>query len=562
MIRRFKTQFAFVATLVVASAGIDHAKACQTAYKIDINTETAFSLVNTGKSQPSRVHLQGELAITPVTLQGKPGWWGMLVENMVVKHADSAKPIVQYSLPFAFKRGANGSIDAFWFSAAVDEQQQDMLKGLAYYFQGPTQLQTPISLNELDTLGRYSITYKPNADLIQTSKLSYIQLNDDNINQVDVLSSTSQYQPSSCWFNQKNGSEELVIYSNNRSMTLFSSQHYTLTKQPISNHTLFSFSTELTDWVTPTTVLTDAEKARLSEQLNALLALDLSQISAHELANKLKALDPVLDQLLDYIGSPQLSDAAQTRLMLALGKVDSQNSQNLLVNLLSTYPERPDIQFRSLRALTIASSTLDKSAIEKLAALVESGLTSNEPELQSNFYLTIGILAKSRAQADDLSEINHALENVLTTTLDENKQQMIIGAMGNTENIQHFESIKRFAISESNNQNTALRALGRLNKPQAKETLSSLLGRPMHEHTERALLAALSHYQLDQPIQTQVLNYLQSPSVSLKQAAISVLSQQSTLTASTKALLRKQIPLESDKKTVQMLINAIEKTQN
>lgn len=544
--------------LITACASFYSSATCQTAYKIDIQSETAFAFANTPTNQTTKLRLQGDLAISPVTLNGKAGWWGVFVENMIAVEGNQSAPISQYSIPFAFKSGLNGSIERFWFSAPLEDQQQDMLKGLAYYFQGPNRLQSALSLNEADSLGKYSIAYQPDTNKILAIKSNYINLTDLNINQVDVVNSHVQYVPALCWFDEKTGNEELVITSNNRTMTLLSKQQYSLIKQPITNLKLFKFSSELSDWITPIETLSEAELTRLSAELKALLALDLSKLSAHELALKLKALDPVLGQLVGLLGSPTLTDAAQTRLMLALGKVDSRNSQNLLVDLLSAYPERPDIQFRSLRALTVANSALDDTVLQKLTSLVLTGISSSEAELQSNFYLTVGILAKARSHGANMSDIHIALEDVLNTTLDERKQQAVIGAMGNTESAQHFESIQRFAMTDNINQSAALRALGRLNQPQAKDALSSLLNHPIAEHSERALLNALSQYQLEQPIQDKVLSYLQNPSSALKQAAISVLGKQKSLTPATKALLRKQIPLESDKKTVQLLITAIE----
>lgn len=548
--------------VITACASFYSSANCQTAFKIDIQSETAFALANTSKNQISKLHLQGDLALSPVTLDGKAGWWGVFAENMVAIVGSSSTPVNQYSVPFAFKPGQNGNIEQFWFSAPLDDQQQDMLKGLAYYFQGPSNVTLALAINETDSLGKYTITYKPHADKVLAIKSNYVNLNDKNIDQVEVINGAIQYRPSQCWFEEKIGSEELVIHSNNRTMTLFSKQHYTLKEQPIDKLKLFGLSSELNDWLSPALSLNGADIARLSAELNALLALDLSKISAHELTLKLKALDPVLGQLVSFFGSPTLSDAAQTRLMLALGKVDSPNSQNVLVDLLSTYPQRPDIQFRSLRALTVASSALDDLVLQKLTALVLTGITTSEAELQSNFYLTIGILAKTRDHGANMASIHNALEEVLHTTLDQTKQQAVLGAMGNTASMQHFESIQGFAITNNINQSTALRALGRLGQPEAKAALSSLLNRPIAEHSERALLNALGQYQLEQPVQDKVLHYLQSPSTTLKQAAITVLGQQKSLTPATKALLRQQIPLETDKKTVQLLINAIEQRQN
>lgn len=548
--------------LITVCVSFYSSASCQVAYRLDIQSETAFSLANTPKNQTTRLHLQGDLALSPVTLDGKPGWWGIFAENMVAISAASSTPINQYSVPFAFKPGQNGTIEQFWFSAPLDNQQQDMLKGLAYYFQGPGKIARAMALNETDSLGKYTITYQPHSDKIQATKSNYINLNDKNIDQIDVVNSALQYRPSQCWFEEKAGSEELVIYSNNRTMTLLSKQHYTLIEQPITKLKLFSFSSELNDWLAPVSTLNEADMARLNAELKALIELDLSKISAHELALKLKALDPVLDQLIDHIGSPLLSDAAQTRLMLALGKVDSRNSQSLLVNLISAYPERPDIQFRSLRALTVSSSALDESVVQTLTSLILTGITTTEPELQSNFYLTVGMLTKTRSGSPNLTDIHNALEEVLNASLDNSKQKAVLGAMGNTANPQHFESIKRYATSNNANQTAALRALGRLNQPQARDTLSSMLNHPASEQSERALLDALGYYQLEQQTQNKVLSYLQSSSPNIKQAAITVLSKQNSLTTATKATLRQQIPLESDKKTVQLLINAIERRQN
>ena len=45
-----------------------------------------------------------------------------------------------------------------------------MLKGLAYHFQGPNRLQSALSLNEADSLGKYSIAYRPDTNKILAIK--------------------------------------------------------------------------------------------------------------------------------------------------------------------------------------------------------------------------------------------------------------------------------------------------------------------------------------------------------------------------------------------------------
>ncbi len=109
---------------------------CLRSFDVRINTQTEFDF---GDKSHTHHNLTGQLTLVPVTHSTLPPnltWWALQmtdvkqVGNGVVMNHDAT-----YELPFAVGLNAQSHIDQFYFPVKLPEQEQDKLKGLAYYFQ-------------------------------------------------------------------------------------------------------------------------------------------------------------------------------------------------------------------------------------------------------------------------------------------------------------------------------------------------------------------------------------------------------------------------------------------
>ncbi len=437
-----------------------------------------------------------------------------------------------------------------------------MLKGLAYYFQVPKLKDAPFPEIESDTTGTYQVKYRTDDPRIAYQKNKYIKLLSPSTQQVNVLDSKHQFQPDHCWFEEKSGQDTLETITSGGAISLNTHQSYQLTKSPLQTSPLFSMSNKLDEWQVVETALTAQDLKKLKQTLFELIRSDLSNIDAHSLAMRLRPLDPVLQDLLPIFGKEYLSDAAQSRLLHALGNLDSANSQYLLVNVLMSYSSRPEIQFRSLRALAYGDAALSDQTVDSLTNALQNGLETSEVELQNNFYLTVGSIVRHRGKTKRIQQLHDALAIVATESNSLDRKKAAIGALGNTNDVQHLGILKKYAQEmRSPTQNVAIKALGRLNKPEAKIVLVDMLNHEVPKQTVTSLLKAVGDYQLSNETQNKVVQYVESDSEITKQAAIAALAKQSELSETARDSLKQQITKQSDRRTMQLIVNTLERSK-
>ncbi|QTH73521.1 hypothetical protein [Pseudoalteromonas xiamenensis] len=535
---------------------------CERQYDLTVTTISSFSMAGKSASSPSSLKMEASIALKQVQVDGENNWWGLLASNVRSVQATTETPLPIYQIPFAFKQSASGQIEQFWFPNTLPSQQQMMLKGLAYYFQVPKLKDAPFPEFESDTTGTYQVTYRTDDSRISYQKQKYIKLLSPSTQQVNVLDSKHQFQPDHCWFEEKSGRDTLETFTSSGAISLNTHQSYQLTKSSLQTSPLFSMSNKLDEWQVVETALTAQDLKKLKQTLFELIRSDLSNIDAHSLAMRLRPLDPVLQDLLPIFGKEYLSDAAQSRLLHALGNLDSANSQYLLVNVLMSYSSRPEIQFRSLRALAYGDAALSDQTVDSLTNALQNGLETSEVELQNNFYLTVGSIVRHRGKTKRIQQLHDALAIVATESNSLDRKKAAIGALGNTNDVQHLGILKKYAQEmRSPTQNVAIKALGRLNKPEAKIVLVDMLNHEVPKQTVTSLLKAVGDYQLSNETQNKVVQYVESDSEITKQAAIAALAKQSALSETARDSLKQQITKQSDRRTMQLIVNTLERSK-
>ncbi|CCQ12793.1 hypothetical protein PALB_37330 [Pseudoalteromonas luteoviolacea B = ATCC 29581] len=556
IIQTFKVSLAFA---VLSYTTQIHAY-CERAFEFAIDTKTSVELNGTKQNQQSHLLLKGKLALKSATLNGESNWWALQAHQVAAQNGQESTAIVQYEVPFAFKQAPNGELLDFWFPSTLTQQHKAMLKGLAYYFQVPRQFNLPLVKEYQDNLGRYQISFAVTPKEVSFTKQVYLSLNDPTIDETKIVNSNHGFKPDGCWFNHSKGLDELIVSSNQGALNLNSIQAYEFNVIDPNTLTLTNLPTELNEWRLAQTSLDKSSVAQLRQRLLELIKSDLATFDAHRLMLQLKELDPVLHEILPLFGHESLSIKAQSRLLQALGKLDTHNSQTLLVQILNTFSSDPNIQFQSLRALAYGNSPLSQNAIDALIMTMQEGLITKEVALETSFYLTVGSMIKGRSNKSQFQGLNNALTNIATETQDTRKRNAVLGAMGNSGDAQHVDLLAKFATHpQSESQTIAIKALGRIGQPEAKSLLIKLLDAPIHPKSKPHLLTAVGNYDLDNVTQNRVLHYVFESDQKVKQAALVALGQQTSLSNETKASLQKQISEEQDRRTVQLIVNAITK---
>ncbi|OCQ23550.1 hypothetical protein A7985_06305 [Pseudoalteromonas luteoviolacea] len=543
---------------------------CSAQFDFTIDTRTTFNYDQINKQgQQTHIKLSGQLTVKAAEHNNEAGWWAIKADNVRAGSGQFSSELNSYTVPFAFKLTPMGLISEFWFPTPLNKQNQDQLKGLAYYFQFQRQADKQLEM-EQDTLGQYSVSYFFKDDKVQLNKHKY-QLhnaNQDALQTISIASSGHEITPSPCFFTTRSGQETLQFTGKSQSLNLKTKQQYRL--EPAEQaypSALFSLPADLISWPKDNQTLSVEDVALLKKALVRLvLENDLTQIAAHDLAKQLAQFDAVLGSLNDVFLKQQLPDDAQMRLFNALGQLDSNNSQELLGTLLIKADKDPLMQFRALRALSQGRNTFSPELAALLKEQVETGFTSLDPEVTSSFYMTIGAMLYERAPDAQSQQLHSALSEQLSIETDGRVQSALITGLGNSRDEQHFEQIDSYVDNRNKSvQRASFRALGMLQTEQAYTSLEKQLSTPEHRN-QIALLGALGKYQLKPAASDAVLAIaVNNESAESRYAAIKALATQKNqagIKHTLKSALRSEKSKRNFKAIVEILHNTDSSTQN
>ncbi|KTF16068.1 HEAT repeat domain-containing protein [Pseudoalteromonas sp. H105] len=519
---------------------------CQPQFKFEVESSTHFNYSKLNQpAQRSDIKIEGKLSVSAVNKGAAKNWWSM--------------PLPNYERPFAFKLDENGLISQFYFADETDSQLQDQLKGLAYYLQYQKTLSELES--EHDTLGEYTAVYqqKVTADkpVLLFSKKNYQQKNTQKLaifSHIDVLYSEHEITPSTCFLNDRQGNEKLRMVG--QDLTFVSNQQFKINKlaHPFKT-TLFTMPNDVLLWQSNQIPLTQAEKERLRKELLAFITQqDITQIDAHTLAILLKKYNAVIGALRDVILTKMITDKAQMRLFNALGQLDTAASQTLLSNLLQNTEKQPQIQFRALRALTQGTNVLSQQATDTLLSILNNGFLSQDSEVSSSFYMTLGILLNNRQNSEHSQQLSNAIVEHITLSENDDKKADLITALGNSRNEEHVALIDSY-LNDSNPriEKASIRALGMIQTQSAYSNLEQHFNRHSGRNT-KAMVSALGNYQMQPKTSDAVLNLaVNNTDAQVRYASINALAKQQNNTG-IKQTLRQALKNEKSKRNFTAIV--------
>ncbi|MCG7534553.1 HEAT repeat domain-containing protein [Pseudoalteromonas sp. OOF1S-7] len=544
--------------VALTSAQVMAGTLCQPQYQFDIKSQTSFDYVKLQSApQTSMVHLQGKLSLKPAQKGEEQNWWAIKADQVAAVQGKERMPLPSYEHAFAFKLTDKGLISNFYFAGDLDQQTRDKLKGLAYYLQYQRDI-SQIS-QEPDTLGQYQPTYQQVDKQLKMVKQHYSDFDRTQLttfNRIEVLDSAHLITPDSCFLARREGNEALALSGTD--LRFGSRQSYTLTQlsQPF-NSTLYELGTDLTTWQPTTAELSEAEKARLAAELQQLITgQDITQIDAHTLSILLKKYDAVIGTLAPLMLSGTLNDKAQMRLFNALGQLDSATSQHLLSRLLHA-EKQPLTQFRALRALTQGNTPLSQQATDMLLEMLVNGFSTLDAEVESSFYMTLGILLNNRDTSDTAAQLSQAITEQVALSESEGKTANLLTALGNSRNPQH-EPVLTAHLSDSSAriEKASIRALGMMQTDTAYQNLEQHFFKSP-QRNKKALLSALGNFQMSAKTSDTVLNMaVNDQDDAVRLAAINALATQQQKDA-IKPILRQALQNETSRRNFKAIIKLL-----
>ncbi|MCO7189145.1 MULTISPECIES: HEAT repeat domain-containing protein [unclassified Pseudoalteromonas] len=531
---------------------------CQPQYRFDIQTQTSFDYIKLQSApQTSTVHLQGKLSLKAAQKGEEKNWWAIKADQVAAIQGKTQIPLPSYEHAFAFKLTDKGLISDFYFAGELDQQTQDKLKGLAYYLQYQRDI-SQVS-KEPDTLGQYQPAYQQTGKQLKMVKQHYSDFDRTQLatfNRIEVLDSAHLITPSACFIKHREGQEALALTGTD--LRFGSQQSYTLTlaPQPFKS-TLYELDNDLAAWQTTEAELSDAEKARLAAELNQLITTqDITQIDAHTLSILLQKYNAVIGTLAPLILSGELNDKAQMRLFNALGQLDSDTSQQLLSQLLLA-EKQPLTQFRALRALTQGNAPLSQQAADMLLGMLTDGFSTLDSEVESSFYMTLGILLNNRSGSDTATQLSLAITEQITLGESEGKTASLLTALGNSRDPQH-EPLLAAHLSDNSAriEKASIRALGMMKTDTAYQNLEQHFFKSP-ERNKKALLSALGNYQMSAKTSDTVLNMAVSDQDdAVRLAAIKALATQKQKDG-IKPILRQALQNETSRRNFKAIIKLL-----
>ena len=552
-------RLSLLAAPFMALASIQVQASCMPQFDFNVKSFTSFNYTKLNSpAQQSDIEIQGKLSVISVKKGKDKNWWAIKADQVKSVQGQTEMPLPNYQHPFAFKLNELGLITEFYFADELDEQSQDQLKGLAYYLQYQKDL-SKIE-NETDTLGEYRVNYQQKEQFLSFAKINYEHKNKQALNafsHIDVLKSEQLITPSSCFLDTRSGIEKLKLVG--QDLTFTSEQRLELKKlsQPFET-SLFSMSDDLSLWQSNQVELSQAEKDKLKRELLAFVTeQDITQIDAHTLALLLKKYDAVIGELRGVILTNQISDNAQMRLFNALGQLDTSSSQVLLSDLLLGTEKQPQTQFRALRALTQGHHALSQQATDNLLALLNDGFLSQDAEVSSSFYMTLGILLNNRVDSATAQQLSQAIVEHITLSESENKTADLITALGNSRNEQHVELIDNYLTDTSSRvEKASIRALGMMQSDTAYQNLEKHFNRHSGRNT-KTLLSALGNYEMKPKISDSVLNLaVNDTDDAVRYAAINALAKQPK-NDGVKQTLRQALRTEKSKRNFKAIVKLL-----
>lgn len=580
--------FRIYTSLLALIAGLSQAQdtQCLQSHLVKISTQSEFDFQ--GKSV-TRHKLESYLSTKPLTLStSKEGsqWWGIQMTDVKqIGNGEAMPEDMTYTLPFAVLRATKGErigeILQFKFPVNLTENEQNKLKGLAYYLQfAEPATSKPVERNEQDTIGTFNVTYQRELSTgatqniqFQKTKSHYLNMGEVNtahqsnnaVNTVEVLNSEQIITPSSCWFESIRGKESLEILGAAQAYTMNTQQAYSLIKvaKPVPS-LLAQLPNDIAKWQVGEEVkpLTEQELLQLSIEFKAQLnQLPIMEFKASDLAKWLEKFEPVIADLEKMLEDGLFPDDVNKRLFNALGHLDSPNGNRLLVTLMQNTELSETERFRAMRAITTGTSPLSESLTEQMLEILNDENFKGTAALRGSAIMAIGAVINRRQPNEFSNKLLTELSNKVSPSAEPSERAALIAGLGNAGKVESLDLLSQYQNDETPQvRANVATSLGQIGNEQAHQQLSNMLQSESDQRAQQAIFSAMGQFELSaQDINTMTQKAQSSKSERTRGQAIRALSNQTHRAQLAKASLRSMMKTEKSRKNFTQAAKALTK---
>ncbi|RXF03627.1 HEAT repeat domain-containing protein [Pseudoalteromonas phenolica] len=259
----------------------------------------------------------------------------------------------------------------------------------------------------------------------------------------------------------------------------------------------------------------------------ALKSQDISQLSSEALAQLLYDNEQYLSALKEVIKSNVLSDKALGRLLLMIGKNDSPNAHQLLVDVYLDSEIQGKQRFRSLMGLKYAEQPLDPKLVDLVLESANQTSSGEQQRLSNSAMMVLGIIAKNQSGSEFSAYMGQRLVEQLKQTSQTSRQVSILAALGNSGNAEQQDQIAPFLnANEPKLRQQAADSLGKMPNETSLKYITEQLSVESDKDTKAALLKAMGNNELDNKQIDDLFSYSQSQPKEIRLASIQALAAQ------------------------------------
>ena len=542
----------------------------------DFKTQANTNMLTLNQPSKNQLTLSGKLLYRPLDKTDKYYWLGLqLVNPNVVLDKQQINSSI-YGVPFAVKvnRQTKQIIEHHFAGKLKPADQQKLIaiyQSLHIEHLDKHTLTQPVTLTESDNLGQYKVQYsQAESSTISRNKLHYINAK-QSANLFDfatprVLNDEFTIDLSDCGLKQLTGQNHTKVENKKGDISIEVKQHidFKLNPTPVSNQILLlNLDTNPKKWPKlsekilyprpPAKPLKDA-----GTFIAALKSQDISQLSSDALAQLLYDNEQYLSALKEVIKSNSLSDKAMGRLLLMVGKNDSPNAHQLLVDIYLDDEIQGKQRFRSLMGLKYAEQPLDPKLVDLVLESARLTSAGEQQRLSNSAMMVLGVIAKNQSGSEFATYMGERLVEQLKQTSQASRQMGILAALGNSGNAEQQDQIAPFLnANEPKLRQQAADSLGKMPNETSLKYITEQLGVERDKDTKAALLKAMGQNELDNKQIDGLFSYSQSQPKEIRLASIQALANQAKKNPDLKSRLKKLIKGEKDQQVLRTLMQAV-----
>ncbi|PMH44637.1 hypothetical protein BCU68_12375 [Vibrio sp. 10N.286.49.B3] len=534
------------------------AVACDPQYSLSstINSNNS-TLLGSSKTDFSAV-----ITLKPVTLQGQPGWWAIKADQVAIK--DNPHLIREtYELPFAFYINENGLIDRFWYPKYLNREQEITLNGFAHYFQLKQTEQQGEYSTETESNNRYLYQYNTDSTSNELVKVKIRKLSQKGAKKeasdYNILESENRFTLDNCFFSNASGNETIDVTSPISAFSASVTYQFSLQRTQVPIKTLLQdLPNELNDWPSFSENISTTELERQRKELvKVVTRFSATTTDVFTLVQQLEKNEAALASITDILAENKLAKTENMRLFNALGVMDSDNSQLLLLNIVNDSELDDSSRFRALQALTGGSNRLSDDVTNSINSLLIQGVNTEDPVLINSLLPSLGATISSRPDDHNTQSLLYTLENELSNEVTPQRKSHLLLAIGNIGS----ELLTDSVIESTNNDSAHVRssaayALGKIQTERSYQALGNMLNEESNDRVEQRIIESFKGYTLQDKEMQQILSIsTASKNNQLRKQSIKTIIAQpkDTRTPALKALLQS----ETNRNNQKLIINAI-----